>query len=306
MPASAVRATAAAGPSSAASENTKPTAVARHGRVLPSPSAARGAGSTRPTFASARRCHEQFDAVSPTNGAHSLAVRGPTARRWLSSARRAGTASAARASAPMTARGGSGSGGVVGGGISGLRLAHVKRRLHEWLMVNAHFRDVKWWLQIANGSGALLGRRRPLLPPHDGIGSRARRGTAGDRTAGHKRPRHAPHHATGRPSRKNPPVGPSSPSRTAQVTLAAPSATGRPPAPPMSVATHPGQTAFTSTRSDRSSAARIRVRALSAAFETLYAGVPALMSASDPLPLDTLTIRGRGLWRRSGRSASAV
>src|SRR5580700_1136076 len=46
----------------------------------------------------------------------------------------------------------------------------------------------------------------------------------------------------GRPSRKKPPVGPESGSSAAHTTLAAPSATGRPPAPPMSVATHPGQT----------------------------------------------------------------
>ena len=42
-----------------------------------SPPAARGARSTSPTFSSARRCHEQFDALSPTTGAHWLAVHGP-------------------------------------------------------------------------------------------------------------------------------------------------------------------------------------------------------------------------------------
>src|SRR5437762_2625765 len=51
--------------------------------------------------------------------------------------------------------------------------------------------------------------------------------------------------------------------------LAAPSATGRPPLPPMSVATQPGHTAFTRIRSLRNSAASIRVSALRAAFERL-------------------------------------
>src|SRR2546422_4150358 len=63
------------------------------------------------------------------------------------------------------------------------------------------------------------------------------------------------HHGNGRPSRKNPAVGPSSASVAAHTTLAAPSATGRPPGPPMSVATQPGQTAFTRMPSFRSSAA---------------------------------------------------
>src|SRR5438876_6657464 len=40
------------------------------------------------------------------------------------------------------------------------------------------------------------------------------------------------HHGNGRPSRKNPPVGPSSASVAAHTTLAAPSATGRPPGRP--------------------------------------------------------------------------
>ena len=46
--------------------------------------------------------------------------------------------------------------------------------------------------------------------------------------------------------------------------------------------------------------------AFSDAFDTLYAGVPAPMSASDPLPLDTFTTRGCGLRRSSGRNASVV
>jgi hypothetical protein len=40
-------------------------------------------------------------------------------------------------------------------------------------------------------------------------------------------------------------VGPSSGSVAAHTTLAAPSSTGRPPGPPMSVAVQPGDTAFT-------------------------------------------------------------
>ena len=71
----------------------------------------------------------------------------------------------------------------------------------------------------------------------------------------------------GRPSRKKPPVGPSSGSVAAHTMPAAPSGTGRPPAPPMSVATQPGQIALTRIRSPRNSAARMRVSALSAAFD---------------------------------------
>ena len=51
------------------------------------------------------------------------------------------------------------------------------------------------------------------------------------------------HHGSGWPSRKKPPVGPESGRVAAQTTLAAPASTGRPPGPPMSVATQPGQTA---------------------------------------------------------------
>jgi len=73
---------------------------------------------------------------------------------------------------------------------------------------------------------------------------------------------------SGWPSRKKPPVGPSSGRSTAHMTEAAPSMTGRPPLPPMSVAVHPGQTALTSTPSVRSSSASTRVSALSAALVT--------------------------------------
>src|SRR5207244_8372341 len=79
----------------------------------------------------------------------------------------------------------------------------------------------------------------------------------------HRSQRLTRYHGSGRPSRKNPPVGPSFVNVAAHTTLAAPAATGRPPAPPMSVATQPGQTAFTRMPSSRSSAASIRVSALS-------------------------------------------
>lgn len=57
----------------------------------------------------------------------------------------------------------------------------------------------------------------------------------------------------------------------------------------MSVATHPGQTAFTSTPDPRSSLAKDEVIASSAALETEYAGVPlprlaALMAPSSRAP----------------------
>jgi mannosyltransferase len=83
-------------------------------------------------------------------------------------------------------------------------------------------------------------------------------------------PRPRSHHGNGRPSRKNPPVGPSSGRSTAQSTLAAPSATERGAAgPPMSVRTHPGQVALTRIPVPRRSAARTRVIAFSAALATL-------------------------------------
>src|SRR5947207_3794841 len=78
------------------------------------------------------------------------------------------------------------------------------------------------------------------------------------------------HHASGSPSREKPPVGPSSGSKAAHMTLVAPSSTVRGASgPPISVATQPGQTELTRMREARSSSANIRVSALSAAFETL-------------------------------------
>lgn len=53
------------------------------------------------------------------------------------------------------------------------------------------------------------------------------------------------HHGSGLPSRNKPPLGPSLGRVAAHTIPAAPSATGRPPVPPMSVATQPGQTEFT-------------------------------------------------------------
>jgi hypothetical protein len=76
------------------------------------------------------------------------------------------------------------------------------------------------------------------------------------------------HQGNGRPSRKKPPLGPEEGRSAAQTTLAAPSLTGRPPAPPMSVATQPGQTELTRMPSLRSSVASIRVSAFSAVLET--------------------------------------
>src|SRR5580693_10722610 len=73
---------------------------------------------------------------------------------------------------------------------------------------------------------------------------------------------------SGLPSRKKPPVGPESGRVAAQTTLAAPSATGRPPGPPMSVATQPGQTALTRIPAGRSPAASVRVSAFSPALDT--------------------------------------
>ena len=73
-----------------------------------------------------------------------------------------------------------------------------------------------------------------------------------------------------RPSRKKPPVGPSSGSVAAHTRPAAHSASGRPPGPPVPVATirpHPPHTALTGARGASASASVI-VSAFRAAFET--------------------------------------
>jgi hypothetical protein len=70
------------------------------------------------------------------------------------------------------------------------------------------------------------------------------------------------YHESGFPSRKKPPVGPLFGKVTAQTMPAAPFSTGRPPDPPISVATHPGHTALTRIRDDFSPFANMRVRAL--------------------------------------------
>src|SRR5262245_54533750 len=90
------------------------------------------------------------------------------------------------------------------------------------------------------------------------------------------------------------------------MTDAAPATTGRPPGPPMSVATHPGHTALTRILAGASSAARMRVSALRAAFDVLYAGVPPPSAESDPASDDTLTIRPWSLRRSSGTIAIVV
>jgi hypothetical protein len=77
------------------------------------------------------------------------------------------------------------------------------------------------------------------------------------------------HQRSGLPSRKKPPVGPPFGSVAAQTTLAAPSFTLRGAlAPPMSVATQPGQTEFTNMPLPRNSPASVRVNAFNAAFVT--------------------------------------
>ena len=267
----------------------------------------------------------------------------------------------------MTARGGSGSGDVVGRGISGAPRVHVKRRLHEswWRPASrcqAVASDIERWVALARsalvmpasanrrtkeegsdragrlwsraaprrilpseregcaeklstGASAgprriLLGYRAPfvekrapaLLPPPPRICSQATCSSESDRTARHKR---LTTPLADRPGRTRP---------SARRRRAGPPRSRSPPRPrpggrrrrPCPSPPTPGRRRSPAPASDRSSAARIRVSAFSAAFETLYAGVPAPMSDSDPLPLDTLTIRGCGLWRRSGRNASAV
>src|SRR5215470_18174089 len=98
------------------------------------------------------------------------------------------------------------------------------------------------------------------------------------------------HQGMARPSRKKPPVGPPSGSVAAQTIPRAPSSTGRPPDPPMSVATHPGHTAFTRMPLPSSSSASMTVSPFSASFEILYAGVEASSESHAPAPLDTFTI----------------
>ena len=112
----------------------------------------------------------------------------------------------------------------------------------------------------------------------------------------------ARHQGNERPSRKNPPLGPSSGSRAAHNTLAAPSDTGLPP-PPMSVAVQPGQTELTKIPCGRNSDARLRVTAFKAALLAEYAGVPPPMDAREPASLDTFTIRPHP-WRRIGSARS--
>src|ERR687885_2952892 len=77
------------------------------------------------------------------------------------------------------------------------------------------------------------------------------------------------YHGTALPSQKNPPLGPLPGSVAAQTIPFAPSSTGRPPRPPISVATHPGSTEFTSIPVFTSSAASFLVSIFNAAFEML-------------------------------------
>src|SRR5437899_3162510 len=95
-----------------------------------------------------------------------------------------------------------------------------------------------------------------------------------------------------RRSWKNPPVGPLSGSVASHTIVSAPSCGDRgADGPPMSVRTHPGSTALTSTPLAQQVRARIRVNAFKAAFDIEYAGAYADMVASCPAPDETLTIR---------------
>src|SRR6202035_232093 len=125
-----------------------------------------------------------------------------------------------------------------------------------------------------------------------------------DTTVHPSKPLH-PQNASGFPSLKNPPVGPSS-GRVASHTIpAAPSSTGfwAPIGPPMSVLTKPGHAEFTLNRSPCSSGERVRVTALRDALETRYPGDHPPISETPPMPLDTFTIRGLALARRRGSNA---
>src|SRR5271165_3665681 len=110
------------------------------------------------------------------------------------------------------------------------------------------------------------------------------------------------HQGKGWPSRVRMPVGPPLGMVTAQMTLAAAWARER-PSGLRSLAGQPGQTALTRMPSLASSPASSRVRALSPAFDTPYAGEPPVMTAIEPPSLLTLTIRGRVLERSIGSSA---
>src|SRR5580704_13186720 len=109
------------------------------------------------------------------------------------------------------------------------------------------------------------------------------------------------HQGKGWPSRVRVPVGPPLGMVTAQMTLAAAWASER-PSGLRSLAGQPGQTALTRMPSLASSAASSRVRALSPALETPYAGEPPVITAIDPPSLLTLTILGRVLERSIGSS----
>jgi Transposase, Mutator family len=109
------------------------------------------------------------------------------------------------------------------------------------------------------------------------------------------RRRPCPHHGIGRPSRKNPPVGPPSGKVAAQTIPAAPSSTGRPPRPPMSVATHPGHTAFTNTPDYTTNA----VEALHRSLRKIIKTRGSFPNDDAALKLLYLAVKNAGLkWRR--------
>src|SRR5256885_9686850 len=111
------------------------------------------------------------------------------------------------------------------------------------------------------------------------------------------------HQGKGWPSQVRVPVGPPLGMVTAQMTLAAAWVIER-PSGWLSLAGQPGQTALTRMPSRASSAASSRVSALSAAFDTLYAGEPPVITEIEPPSLLTFTILGRVLERSIGSSAS--
>src|SRR6185369_7497471 len=100
------------------------------------------------------------------------------------------------------------------------------------------------------------------------------------------------HHGIRFRSRKNWPDGPLEGSRQSHTAVSAPCSTLRGASlPPMSVLTQPGLIEFTRMPVPATSAASVHVKALSADFDTRYAGLPPAICCSWPSPLETLTIR---------------
>ena len=162
---------------------------------------------------------------------------------------------------------------AAGGALQGLTLGQVhggflqglEKRLRPFVG-RAGGMEPEGHLPFAEGVGQALAEAQlseldePAAAP--ALGATAR--------SGFEDVRHAfrPHQGMGFPSRKKPPVGPSSRS-AAQRIEAAPSPSERgAPGPPISVRTQPGQTELIFTARPSNSGAMIRTRALSAALET--------------------------------------